>query len=101
MLSHELYAPNEQETALQQHRAAAGNYVAYDFHRPEVFGKKVKEHGGQNKEGQLSVFRLEEIRDHDSNQYTPSTLLNIFDAKHALAWEGLPIAEVITQGYLQ
>jgi hypothetical protein len=100
ILNHELFSPNDNGTALQRRQGTAGDYVAYDFRRPEVFGDKIRKRGKQNKEGQLSVFRLEQIKDHRRDQLTPSLSLDMFDARHLAAWASLPLDQVIAQGYL-
>lgn len=100
IFNHELYFPNEEGSSLEYKTTVAGRFVSYDFHRPEEFNSIAKAKSRQRNEGRLVVFALNEIKDHDKDDYTPTDLFNLFDFFHMLSFDTLSIEEAVKQGYL-
>lgn len=100
IISDQLYVPNMGRTSLELKSTVAGRFVSFDFHRPEEFKSVVKNRDRQNDHGKLMVFALDEVKNRDKDDYTPTGLLNPFDLLHALTLDAISPEEAVRQGFL-
>jgi len=101
IISDKLHVPNKERTSLELKSTVAGRFVSYDFHRPEEFKSAAKKRDIQNGSGRLVVFALDEIKDNDKNDYTPTDLFNYFDILHIMSFDSYSPEDAIKEGYLK
>src|SRR3989338_48890 len=98
IIKNPLYLPSTQnEASLEIITATAGKWVGYDFKRESEFGKKAI----PVRKGKITSFVLEEIRENEPSDYTPTTLFRFFDLTHLLCMELPSIDYLIEQGLLE
>lgn len=101
ILNYQLYHPNEQKTSLELNQAPAGRYVGYDFHRTTEFPRKDFIHQRQNPVGRLCLLDLNEVKDKNPNEYTPTSISNLFDIDHLLSIKVITPDEGINKGFIK
>lgn len=100
ILSPSLYHPNREKTSLEQSSADAGRWIAYDFYRPQEFGKSIP-FERQRREGRLMLFSLDEVQGNSADTYTPTPLINILSIEHFLTLDFPRLEDIIKEGFLK
>lgn len=97
----DLYFPSDEGTGLENRRAVAGRWVAYDFNRPNEFGSIVKKRKTQVKQGKILAFPLIDIIDNKPDKYTPTNLFHSLWIEHLLQMESPTISDLIDYGLVE
>lgn len=101
IIGNNLYVPNNEESTLMLTQAPGGRYTAFDFHRPEEFGQKIKEKGRQRQTGMIITFPLPTIMDNPPDKYTPTYTLNLFSLEHILHVDHPTLKDLETYGFVE
>ena len=78
IIQNPLYIPNEE--GIEKRQVLAGQWAGYDFKRKKEFGNKVE----QYRKGKLLTFLIDEIRDNNSEDYTPTISDVLFNINHLI-----------------
>lgn len=97
VFNHELYFPNEDNTSLDYKSAFVGRWIGFDFYRKEEFGVKAK----QQAEGRLVAFILNEVRDRNPDDYTPTGLFNFYNLDHLLHFSTPTIEDLVKHEFIR
>ena len=94
IIQNPLYYPDEGNVEFLS--TGAGNWLGFDFRRNQGFQKGVY---GPLRGGKLASFLIEDIKDNDPQQLTPTGYLNLFDVYHMAQME-FPIMDYLVKNGL-